>query len=179
MSPSQATVRKERSNSVQHPAPAKPKAVEAAKSTKPAEKALTHAEIRAIVVGLLLAMFLAALNQTIVATAMPTIGRQYDDFENLSWIVTAYLLTSTAVAPLYGKLSDIYGRRAMMLAGIGIFVLGSLVCAVAPNMVVLVLGRGLQGLGCGGILPVAQSILADVLPPRARGPWPAYSGSVW
>jgi EmrB/QacA subfamily drug resistance transporter len=146
---------------------------------RPPETTRTHAEIRAIVVGIMLAMFLAALNQTIVATAMPTIGRQFDDFENLSWIVTAYLLTSTAVAPLYGKLSDIYGRRTMMLAGIGIFVLGSLLCALAPNMIALVLGRGLQGLGGGGILPIAQSILADVIAPRARGRWQAYMGSVW
>src|SRR5262249_21006160 len=146
---------------------------------KPPERAPTHAEIRAIVVGLMLAMFLAALNQTIVATALPTIGRQFDDFENLSWIVTAYLITSTAVAPLYGKLSDMYGRRATMLAGIGIFVLGSLMCALAPNMCVLVLGRGVQGLGGGGILPVAQSILADVIAPRQRGRWQAYMGSVW
>src|SRR5215475_7160540 len=147
MSSSQATARKERINPAQHPVPPKPKAVDAAKS-KPAEKAFTHAEVRAIVLGLMLAMFLAALNQTIVATAMPTIGRQFDDFENLSWIVTAYLLTSTAVAPLYGKLSDMYGRRAVMLGG-------------------------------GGILPVAQSILADVIAPRARGRWQAYMGSVW
>src|SRR5262245_35338002 len=146
---------------------------------KPPDAAPTHAEIRAIVIGIMVAMFLAALNQTIVATAMPTIGRQFDDFENLSWIVTAYLLTSTAVAPLYGKLSDIYGRRAMMLTGIGIFVLGSLLCAVAPNMLVLITGRGLQGLGGGGILPIAQSILADMIAPRARGRWQAYMGSVW
>lgn len=145
----------------------------------PTEKTLSHAEIRAIVVGLLLAMFLAALNQTIVATAMPTIGRRFDDFENLSWIVTAYLLTSTAVAPLYGKFSDIYGRRAIMLTAIGIFMIGSLICAAAPNMVVLIFGRGLQGLGGGGILPIAQSILADVIAPRHRGRWQAYMGSVW
>src|SRR5262249_27876713 len=178
MSPSQATAHKERVSPPHHPASPKPKAVEAARS-RPAENALSHAEIRAIVVGLMLAMFLAALNQTIVATAMPTIGRQFDDFENLSWIVTAYLLTSTAVAPLYGKLSDMYRRRAAMLAAIGGFVLGSAVCALAPSMVVLVLGRGLQGLGGGGILPVAQSILADVIAPRARGRWQAYMGSVW
>src|SRR5215471_15359062 len=110
---------------------------------------------------------------------MPTIGCLFGDFENLSWIVTAYLLTSTAVAPLYGKLSDMYGRRTMMLTGIGIFVIGSALCAVAPNMLTLVFGRGLQGLGGGGILPIAQSILADVIAPRARGRWQAYMGSVW
>jgi MFS family permease len=92
---------------------------------QPGRWVLSHGEIRVIVSGLMLAMFLAALNQTIVATALPTIGREFQDFELLPWVVTSYLLTSTAVAPLYGKLSDIYGRRAMMLAGIGIFIAGS------------------------------------------------------
>src|SRR5215475_9400782 len=78
-------------------------------------KPLSHAQARAIFIGLMLAVFLAALNQTIVATALPTIGRAFGDFENLSWVVTAYLLTSTAVAPLFGKLSDIHGRRATIL----------------------------------------------------------------
>jgi EmrB/QacA subfamily drug resistance transporter len=140
---------------------------------------LSHGEIRTIVLGLMLAMFLAALNQTIVATALPTIGRDFRDFELLPWVVTAYLLTSTAVAPLYGKLSDIHGRRAMMLAGIGIFIAGSAACAVAPDMITLILGRGLQGVGGGGILPLAQAILADAVAPRERGRYQAYMGSVW
>ena len=95
---------------------------------------MSHAEVRTIFFGLMLAAFLAALNQTIIATALPTIGRHFADFENLSWVVTAYLLTSTAVAPLYGKLSDIYGRRAMMLTAVGLFIAGSALCAAAPNM---------------------------------------------
>src|SRR3979409_1086400 len=92
---------------------------------QPGRWVLSHGEIRTIVLGLMLAMFLAALNQTTAATALPTIGRDFRDFELLPWVVTAYLLTSTAVAPLYGKLSDIHGRRAMMLAAIGIFIAGS------------------------------------------------------
>jgi EmrB/QacA subfamily drug resistance transporter len=140
---------------------------------------LSFAEARSVIAGILLAMFLAALNQTIVATALPTIGRDLNDFENLSWTVTAYLLTSTVVASLYGKLSDIHGRRAMMLTAIGIFVLGSAICALAPNMITLVLGRGLQGLGGGGIMPLAQVIVADVSPPRDRGRYQAYIGIVW
>src|SRR4029079_7866786 len=115
-------------------------------------RALTHPEIRAIVLGIMLAMFLGALDQTIVATALPTIGRHFGDIEQLSWVVTAYLLTGTAVTPLYGKLSDIYGRRAMMLTAIAIFMLGSLACAMAPSMTALVLGRALQGLGGGGLM---------------------------
>ncbi|CAN0253932.1 unnamed protein product, partial [Phaeothamnion confervicola] len=94
-------------------------------------------------------------------------------------VVTAYLLTSTAVAPLYGKLSDIYGRRAVMLAAIGIFIAGSAACAAATDMLMLVLGRALQGIGGGGILPVAQAILGDAVAPRERGRYQAYMGSVW
>ena len=140
---------------------------------------LSHGDIRTIVFGLMLAMFLAALNQTIVATALPTIGRDFGDFELLPWVVTSYLLTSTVVAPLYGKLSDIHGRRAMMLASIGIFIAGSAACAVAPDMITLILARGLQGVGGGGILPLAQSILGDAAAPRERGRYQAYMGSVW
>src|SRR5262245_40213541 len=86
---------------------------------------ISHAEVRTIFFGLMLAALLAALNQTIIATALPTIGQHFRDFENLSWVVTAYLLTSTAVAPLYGKLSDIHGRRAMLHVAVGLFVAGS------------------------------------------------------
>jgi len=142
-------------------------------------KTLTPAEARTIFVGLMLTVFLAALNQTIVATALPTMGRYFNDFENLSWIVTSYLLTSTAVAPLYGKLSDIHGRRTVMLTSIGIFAAGSAACAVAPDMLSLVLGRALQGIGGGGILPVAQAIMADAIAPRERGRYQAYMGIVW
>ena len=94
------------------------------------ERKLGRREVIAIIGGLALAMFLGALNQTIVATALPTIGRAFDDFENLSWVVIAYLLTSTVVAPLYGKLSDIHGRRGMMLIALGLFIAGS---AAAPR----------------------------------------------
>src|SRR4029450_5954682 len=146
---------------------------------QPGRWVLDHGEIRTIVLGLMLAMFLAALNQTIVATALPTIGRDLRNFELLPWVVTAYLLTSTAVAPLYGKLSDIHGRRAMMLASIGIFLAGSAACAVARDMIMLILGRGLQGVGGGGILALAPAILAGAVAPRERGRYQAYMGSVW
>ncbi len=106
--------------------------------------ALTQTEIRTIISGVLLAMFLAALDQTIIATALPTIGHELGDLEHLSWIVTVYLLTSTAVTPLYGKLSDAYGRRTIMLVGIVIFIIGSIACALAPSMFFLILARGLH-----------------------------------
>jgi EmrB/QacA subfamily drug resistance transporter len=140
---------------------------------------LAHTEIRSIVVGILLAMFLGALDQTIIATALPTIGRELADVENLSWVVTAYLLTATAVTPLYGKLSDIHGRRAMLLVAIAIFVAASLLCALAPNMGVLVLGRALQGLGGGGLLSLAQIIVGDVVLPLERGRYQGYISIVF
>jgi len=156
------------------------KSMDQISSAQPAaERKLGRREVVAIIGGLSLAMFLSALNQTIVATALPTIGRSFDDFENLSWVIIAYLLTSTVVAPLYGKLSDIYGRRGMMLVALGIFMAGSAASAAAPNMLMLILGRGLQGIGGGGIVPLTQSIIADAVPPRERGYYQAYTGSVW
>src|SRR5580700_2183858 len=126
---------------------------------------LSPSEVRTILMSLLLTMFLAALDQTIVATALPTIGRQFGDVSNLSWVITAYLLASTAVAPVFGTLSDIYGRRGMIIAALGLFIAGSLLCAMAPNMTVLILGRGLQGLGGGGIMPIVQTVISDVVTP--------------
>jgi EmrB/QacA subfamily drug resistance transporter len=145
----------------------------------PDQPSMPHAEVRRIFIGLMLAIFVAALNQTIIASPLPTIGRAFGDFENLSWVVTAYLLTSTAVAPLYGKLSEIHGRRAMMLVALGMFTFGSLVSALAPNLWVLVIGRALQGVGGGGLLPLAQTIIADIISPRERGSYQAYIGVAW
>jgi EmrB/QacA subfamily drug resistance transporter len=140
---------------------------------------LTQREVRTILMSLLLTMFLAALDQTIVATALPTIGRQFQDVTNLSWVITAYLLASTAVAPVFGTLSDIYGRRAMIITALSLFVAGSVLCAVAPNMPILIFARGLQGLGGGGIMPVVQTVISDVVSPRERGQYQAYFSGVW
>lgn len=136
---------------------------------------LSHTAIRAIMVGILLAMFLSALEQTIVAPALPTIGRTLHDVENLSWVVTAYLLACTAMTPLFGKLSDIYGRRITMLAAVVIFLLGSVACALAPNMPTLIAARALQGVGGGGILPLAHTIIGDMVSPRERARYQAYT----
>ncbi len=140
---------------------------------------LAQDEVRTILISLMLTMFLAALDQTIVATALPTIGRQFQDVSNLSWVITAYLLASTAVAPVFGTLADIYGRRAMIIAALSLFVAGSVLCAVAPNLPVLILARGLQGLGGGGIMPIVQTIISDVVTPRERGQYQAYFSGVW
>jgi EmrB/QacA subfamily drug resistance transporter len=140
---------------------------------------LDHAAVRRILAGLTLAMFLSALDQTIVATALATIGRAYADVANLAWVVTAYLLAATAVTPLYGKLSDIHGRRPVLLAGIAIFVLGSVACALAPTMPALIAARALQGFGGGGLIALSQTIMGDAVSPRERGRYQGYFGAVF
>ena len=165
-----------------NPSKAQAKAAVPVKSAAKAAKApvaLSHPEIRTIVLGIMLAMFLGALDQTIVATALPTIGRHFGDMGDLSWVVTAYLLTGTAVTPLYGKLSDIHGRRVTMLTAIFLFMLGSLACALAPSMTALVLSRALQGLGGGGLMALSQTIIADIVSPRERGRYQGYIAAVF
>ncbi len=129
---------------------------------------LDHTAVRAIVAGIMLAMFLSALEQTIVAPALPAIGKSLGGIDDLSWVVTSYLLAATATTPLFGKLSDIYGRRTILLTAIGIFIAGSVVCALAQDIWMLILARGLQGVGGGGLLPIAQTIIADLISPRER-----------
>jgi EmrB/QacA subfamily drug resistance transporter len=158
--------------------PAEVIAISAARPIAPPAP-LIQSEVRTILMSLMLTMFLAALDQTIVATALPTIGRQFHDVSNLSWVITAYLLASTAVAPVFGTLSDIYGRRVMIIAALSLFVTGSILCAVAPNMPALILARGLQGLGGGGIMPIVQTVISDVVTPRERGQYQAYFSGVW
>ncbi len=140
---------------------------------------LSHAEIRLIILGVVTAMFLAALDQTIVATALPTIGRELGDPELLPWVVTSYLVTSTAVTPLYGKFSDTHGRRVTLLFGVGLFTVASIACALAPSMLTLILARALQGLGGGGLISLSQTIIADVVAPRERGRYQVYIASVF
>jgi EmrB/QacA subfamily drug resistance transporter len=140
---------------------------------------LDHAAIRTIIAGIMLAMFLSALEQTIVAPALPAIGKSLADLDDLSWVVTAYLLAATAATPLFGKLTDIHGRRTIMLLAIGIFIVGSLVCALAPTIWVLVIGRTLQGIGGGGLIPIAQTIIADLLTPRERPMAQSYTAVVF
>ena len=135
---------------------------------------LSKPQIRRIIFGLMIAMLLAALDQTIVATAMPTIGRDLGDAEHLPWVVTSYLLAATSATPLYGKLSDIHGRRPMLLVSIATFLLGSVLCAVAPTMLVLILARFVQGIGGGGLLALSQTIAGDILSPRERAAYQAY-----
>ena len=145
----------------------------------PVRPQLGPSDIRSIFVGMMLAMFLSALDGTIVATAMPTIGRELGDVQHLPWIVSSYLLASTAATPLYGKFADMRGRRVTMLFAIGVFILGSVACAVAPSLLALALARGVQGLGGGGLMALAQTIIADIVTPRERGRYQAYFGTVF
>jgi MFS family permease len=136
---------------------------------------LEHHFARRIVVGMLLTMLLASLDQVVVATALPTIAASLGDVENMSWVVTASLLCATAATPLYGKLSDIHGRRTMMQVAIGVYAAGSLACALAPSMPALIAARALQGLGSGGLLPLVQIVIADVASPLDRPRYQSYT----
>jgi EmrB/QacA subfamily drug resistance transporter len=129
--------------------------------------------------GALLALLLAALDQTVVSTALPRIASDLHGFSQLSWVVTAYLLTSTATVPLYGKLSDLYGRRLLFVVSISIFLAGSLLCAVATGITELTLFRAFQGLGAGGLFPLTLTAIGDLFSPRERGRYQGYLGSVW
>src|SRR5438477_3130217 len=135
---------------------------------------LSHRQILEVLSGLMLGMFLAALDQTIVASAIRTIG---DDLHGLSiqaWVTTAYLITATISTPLYGKLSDIYGRKPFFLTAITIFVLGSAACAFAQSMYQLAAFRAVQGLGAGGLFSLALAIIGDIVPPRERAKYQGY-----
>lgn len=140
---------------------------------------LSEREKNVIIGGVLVAMLLAALDQTIVAPAMPTIGAALGHADYLPWIVTAYLLTATALSPLYGKLSDVYGRRPVLFTGILIFLAGSLISALAPNMFVLIIGRAVQGLGGGGLFALSQTVIGDLVPPLERARYAAWISGMW
>jgi EmrB/QacA subfamily drug resistance transporter len=139
----------------------------------------THREILTIFVGLLIGMLLAALDQTIVSTALPTIVGELGGLSQLSWIVTAYLLASTVSVPLYGKVSDIYGRKPLFQFAIMVFIIGSVLCGVAQSMEQLIASRAVQGIGAGGLMSMAQAIIGDVVSPRQRGRYQGYIGSVF
>jgi EmrB/QacA subfamily drug resistance transporter len=127
----------------------------------------------------MMATLLAALDQTIVATALPRIAADLDAFDHLSWVVTAYLIAATVTVPLYGKLSDIYGRRRLFLVAISLFLVGSVLCGVAPSLNSLIAFRALQGLGAGGLIPLSQAVIADLFSPRERGRYQGYITSMW
>ena len=140
---------------------------------------LTHKQILTILSGLMLGMFLAALDQTIVSTSIRTIG---DDLHGLSaqaWVTTAFLITSTIATPLFGKLSDIYGRKPLFMLAITIFIVGSALCGLAQSMYMLAGFRAFQGIGAGGLMPLALAIIGDIIPPRERARYQGYFMAVF
>ena len=141
--------------------------------------ALTHRQIMTVFIGLMLGMLVSALSQTIVATALPTIVGELGGQEQLAWVVSATLLAATASTPLWGKLSDIYGRKIMFQSAIVIFLLASLGAGFSQNMTQLIAVRALQGIGVGGVMALSQAIIGDVVSPRERGRYQGYIGGVF
>ncbi len=143
------------------------------------QKLLNKTDIRLIMIGLMFVMMLAALETTIVGPALPTIGRELDNVELMPWVVTAYLLVTTAMTPIFGKFADIKGRRIVILWAAGTFLFGSIVCAMSTSMPMLVVARGLQGIGGGGIFAMTQTIIGDIVPPAERARYQIYTSTVW
>jgi EmrB/QacA subfamily drug resistance transporter len=134
----------------------------------------THRQVITILIGLMMGMFLAALDQTIMATATRTIADDLHGFNLQAWATTAFLITSTISTPLYGKLSDIYGRRGFFLFAIAVFILGSMLCGLSQNMYELAAFRAIQGIGAGGLMALALTIIGDIVPPRERARYQGY-----
>lgn len=143
------------------------------------EGGLSHKQILVIMSGLLLGMFLAALDATIVATALPTIAGDLGGADELAWVATSYLLGQTITTPLYGKLGDLYGRKFLFQVAIVVFIVGSALCGIAGTMGQLVAFRLVQGLGAGGLITLAQAIVADVVSPRERGRYQGFFGATF
>jgi EmrB/QacA subfamily drug resistance transporter len=140
---------------------------------------LTHKEIMIVLSGLMTGMLLAALDQTIVSTALKNIVEDFNGLNHYTWVVTAYLLTSTASTPLYGKISDLYGRRPVFQFAIITFLIGSFLAGASQNMTQLIFTRALQGLGAGGLMALTFVIIGDIVSPRERGKYQGYFGAVW
>jgi EmrB/QacA subfamily drug resistance transporter len=151
----------------------------AAAAAPDASGAFTHRQIVTILVGLMLGMFLAALDQTVVSTAIRTIADDLHGYDLQAWATTAFLITSTISTPLYGKLSDLYGRRPFYLFAIGVFVLGSMLCGLADSMYQLAAFRALQGIGAGGLMSLALAIIGDIVPPRERSRYQGFFMAVF
>ena len=145
----------------------------------PASEAMSKRGVILVFVALMLGMLLASLDQTIVSTAMPTIVGELGGLEHLAWVITAYLLLSTVSVPLYGKLSDIYGRKPLFQFALVAFLIGSLLSGAAQNMPQLIGFRAVQGLGAGGIMAMSQAIIGDIVPPRDRGKYGGFLGGVF
>jgi EmrB/QacA subfamily drug resistance transporter len=160
-------------------APADARAADPDDELQPVPSQRTHKQILIVLGALMLGMLLAALDQTIVSTALPTIVGQLGGLEHLSWVVTAYLLASTISTPVYGKLGDLLGRKHVFQAAIVLFLFGSVLCGAAASMGQLIAFRAVQGLGGGGLIVTAQAMVGDLVPPRERGRYQGYFGAVF
>jgi EmrB/QacA subfamily drug resistance transporter len=148
-------------------------------ANQPPQGGYSHRQILVIMSGLMLGMFLAALDQTIVTTALTRISEDFHHLNLYSWVVTSYLLTSTVTTPLYGKISDQFGRKKIFQFAIVLFLIGSALSGLSGSMLQLIIFRGVQGLGAGGLFSLALSIVGDVIPPRDRGRYQGYFGAVF
>src|SRR4051812_29643506 len=146
---------------------------------QPSPAGAAQRRLRVVIGGLMLVMLLASLDQTIVATALPTIVGDLGGLNHLSWVVTSYILASTVSTPLYGKLGDLYGRKKLFQAAIVIFLIGSMLAGLSQNMGELIGFRALQGIGAGGLIVGAQAIIGDIVTPRERGRYMGIIGSVF
>jgi EmrB/QacA subfamily drug resistance transporter len=140
---------------------------------------ISHEKVLVVFGGLLLVMLLAALDSTIVATALPTIVKELGGLDHISWVVTAYLLAQTIVTPIYGKLGDLYGRKRVLQSAIVIFLIGSALCGLSQTMTHLILFRAIQGLGGGGLMVTTQAVVGDIIPPRDRGRYQGIFGAAF
>jgi EmrB/QacA subfamily drug resistance transporter len=152
---------------------------ETTRSAVPVRYDFTHRQIQVVLVGLMAGSFLAALDQTIVATALPRIVGDFGGVDQLAWIASIYLLTSTAAMPIIGKLSDVYGRRLLFQVSIVVFMVGSLMAGGSQTMGQLIASRAVQGFGAGGLVVLNFGVLADIVAPRERGKYQGYVASVW
>jgi EmrB/QacA subfamily drug resistance transporter len=139
----------------------------------------SHAEKMRVITGVIVCILLAALDQTVVLPAIPQMAASLHGFGHLSWVVSAYLLSTTATTPIYGKLSDQLGRRAVLVPAIGLFLLASIFCALADSVPMLIIGRALQGVGGGALMSVSQAAVADVVTPRERGKYQGWFAGIW
>src|SRR5438094_8648462 len=146
---------------------------------KPPGYQFSIGRILAIYSGLMVTLFLAALDQTIVATALPKVVSDLGGITQYPWVFTAYMLTSTVTVPLYGKLGDVWGRKNLFLFAIAVFLIGSALCGLATDMTQLVIFRAVQGIGAGGLFPLSLAVIGNIGPPRDRGRWQGLIGAVF
>lgn len=163
----------------QNPTGPTAQAAVAAAAQEPGRRPLTHRQVLTVLSGLLLALFVASLSATVVATALPTIVGQLGGQDKLSWVISATLLTTTASTPLWGKMSDLYGRKPLFMASIVVFVVASALAGLSQNIGQLIAMRALQGVGAGGLLGLSQAIMADIVSPRERGRYAGYLGGTF